>query len=198
MKGPVDVPVTRLLAAASDGDEGARQQLWTVIYGELRRLAQRQLGAAHAGQTLQPTVLVHEAFFRLFGEHPTDWTSRRHFFGAAARAMRQIRVDDVRRRNRLKRGGNHRRAETVDDLAVSDQDPVELLAVSDALGRLEQEDARQAEVVLLRYFAGLTEGEVATVLGVSRRTVQVDWRLARAWLHRELSKGDTRFVSADP
>ncbi len=191
---PTSNPITQLLAAAGEGDEAAQRQLWAVIYDELRKLAQSQMAAEAAGHTLQPTALVHEAFFRLFGDAEAEWSSRKHFFGAAAKAMRQIRIDDARRRNRLKRGGGERPGVLADEPPVFDQDPTEVLAVHDALDRLEGEDSRKAEVVMLRYFAGLTEEEAASALGVSRRTVQIEWRLARAWLHRELSKGDTGFV----
>lgn len=192
---PTTNPITQLLAAAGEGDEAAQRQLWSAIYDELRRLAQSQMAAEAAGHTLQPTALVHEAFFRLFGDENAEWSSRRHFFGAAARAMRQIRIDDARRRNRLKRGGGEYLRALADEPPVFDQDPTEVLAVHDVLDQLEQEDSRKAEVVMLRYFAALTEEETASALGVSRRTVQIEWRLARAWLHRELSKGDTGFKS---
>ncbi len=189
-------PITQLLAAANDGDESAREQLWSAIYHELRGLARKMTAGEAHGRTLQPTALVHEAFFRLFGRDSPDWSSRRHFFGAAARAMRQIRIDDARKRKRLKRGGDRAREGPGAGQVLFDHDPVETLAVSEALDKLESGDPRQAEVVMMRYFAGLTEEETAGALGVSRRTVQNDWRLARAWLHRELSKGDTDVHSA--
>lgn len=186
-------PITQLLAAANGGDESARQRLWSAIYDELRGLARKMTAGEAHGRTLQPTALVHEAFFRLFGRNGQDWSSRRHFFGAAARAMRQIRIDDARKRKRLKRGGDRVREGLGAVQGLFDHDPIETLAVSEALDKLESEDPRQAEVVMMRYFAGLTEEETAGALGVSRRTVQNDWRLARAWLHRELSKGDTHW-----
>ncbi len=191
MPTPNDSPITHLLVATGDGDESARTQLWTVIYGELRRLASHQMSAEAGGHTLQPTALVHEAFFRLFDGKDVDWANRRHFFGAAARAMRRIRIDDARKRKRLKRGGEQQRVSLDDAPAFFQQDPTEALAVDEALERLEQEDSRKAEVVMLRYFVGMTEEETAAALGISRRAVQGDWRVARAWLHRELSKGDT-------
>ena len=128
---------------------------------------------------------------RVGGRGGGGWFSRRHVCGAAARGRRQMRVDDVRKRKRLKRGGDRDREGLGAAQALFDHDPIETLAVSEALDKLESEDPRQAEVVMMRYFAGLTEEETAGALGVSRRTVQNDWRLARAWLHRELSKGDT-------
>ena len=190
-------PITQLLSAARGGDESAQEQLWTVVYQELKAMARAQLGKEAAGKTLAPTVLVHEAFFRLFGQEPTAWSNRRHFFGAAARAMRQIRIDDARRRKRLKRGGENNPAALEEEPPVFDQDPAEVLAVHEALEELERRDGRQAQVVMLRYFSGLTEEETAAVLDVSRRTVQIDWRLARAWLHRELSLRDTSFTEVD-
>jgi len=184
-------PITRLLVKAKGGDEPARRQLWSAIHDELRAMARRQMAEEGPGHTLQPTALVHEVYFRLFGANQGEWNDRRHFFGAAARAMRQIRVDDARKRGRLKRGGDRARERLGDVQALFDHDPLETLAVSEALDKLEAEDPRQAEVVMMRYFAGLTEEETAGALGVSRRTVQNDWHLARVWLHRELSRGDT-------
>ncbi len=154
-------------------------------------MAHRQMAAEAAGHTLQPTALVHEAFFRLFGNGELQWSSRRHFFGAAGKAMRDIRVDDARRRNRLKRGGGERPGALAEEPPAFDADPSEVLGVHEALGKLEQKDPRKAEVVMLRYFAGLTVDECATALDVSSRTVDKEWRFARTWLHRELAKGDT-------
>ena len=191
MSEPTSSQLTQLLVAAGDGDAEAQGELWSIIYDELRAMAQRQMAAEAAGHTLQPTALVHEAFFRLFGGDEPQWASRRHFFGAAAKAMRDIRVDDARRRNRLKRGGGERPGALVDEPAWFDGDPAEVLAVHEALDKLEQQDPRKAEVAMLRYFAGLTVAECAGALGVSARTVDNDWSFARVWLHRELSKGDT-------
>ena len=184
-------PVTQLLVAVGQGEAGARERLWEAVYDELRSVARHQMADEATGHTLQPTALVNEAFLRLVGEGKADWSSRRHFFGAAARAMRRICIDHARTRNRLKRGAGQHPGRLVEEPAVSLGDPAEMLAVDEALDKLEQEEPRQAEVVMLRYFVGLTEEETATALGVSRRTVQTDWRMARAWLHRELSDGDT-------
>lgn len=192
MADPCISPITRLLSSARDGDKAAHEQLWSLIYDELRRLAQQQMAAEAPGHTLQPTALVHEAYFRLFGDTKVEWSNRRHFFGAAAKSMRQIRIDDARKRKRLKRGGSDGSAHLDGDPAIFDQDPTEVLAIHEALDKLEADDPRRAEIVMLRYFAGLTVEETATAIDLSRRTVQVEWRLARAWLHRELSKGDTR------
>jgi len=183
-------PVTQLLTAVSTGDAGAEDRLWSLIYDELRRLAQHQMAAEASGHTLQPTALVHEAYFRLFGENPVQWSSRGHFFTAAAEAMRRIRVDDARKRKSLKRGGGRRCGSITDDPSVFDQDPVEVLAVGEALEELAKTAPRQTEVVKLRYFTGLTRDECAAVLEVSPRTVDNDWAIARAWLHRKLTNGD--------
>lgn len=183
-------PVTQLLVAVGRGDAGAREELWTVIYEELRAMARRQL-AAEAGGTLQPTTLVHEAYLRLTADEDVRWENRRHFFAAAAQAMRRIRIDDARKRKRLKRGGGAKPGPLQEAPPVFDQDPTEVLAVDEALTRLEREAPRKAEVVMLRYFVGLTVDETAEALGLSPKTVDNDWRIARAWLHGELSKGDS-------
>lgn len=175
------------MAAVGQGEAGARERLWEAVYDELRRVARQYMANEAAGHTLQPTALVNEAFLRLVGDGKVNWSSRRHFFGAAARAMRRICIDHARTRDRLKRGGGQHPGRMVEEPAVFAGDPSEMLAVGEALAKLEQENPRKAEVVMLRYFVGLTEEETAGALSVSRRTVQTDWRLARAWLHRELS-----------
>ncbi len=188
---PTENPLTELLAAVGDGDATAQGKLWSVIYGELRCVAQHQMADEVPGHTLQSTALVHEAYFRLFGDNKVQWANRRHFFAAAAEAMRRIRVDDARRRGRLKRGGGERPSPILDGSPVFDQNLTEMLVVDEALNGLEQTDGRKAQVVKLRYFAGLTVDECAAALEVSPRTVVKDWAFARACLHRELSKGDT-------
>ena len=180
MASPTENPLTELLAAVSNGDPAAQGELWSVIYGELRRVAQQQMAGEAPGHTLQPTALVHEAYFRLFGDNKVQWANRRHFFSAAAEAMRRIRVDDARRRGRLKRGGGERPGAMLDAPPVFDQDPTEMLVVDEALSGLEQTDTRKAQVVKLRYFAGLTVDECAAALEVSPRTVVKDWAFACA------------------
>ena len=182
-------PVTQLLAAASAGDATAQDRLWATVYDELRRLAHGQLAHDACGVALQTTVLVHEAYLRLLGPegNPANWENRRHFFAAAAEAMRRIRVDDARTRKRLKRGGGQAPQPLIDEAGADGGDPDELLAIDDALNKLAALDARKAEVVKLRFFAGLSVDETANALGVSPRTVDNEWRFARAWLHRELS-----------
>ena len=197
---PSEKPLTQLLAAVGRGDGAAREKLWSLIYGELHNLAQHQMADEASGHRRQPTSLVHEAYLRLMGGENIQWANRRQFFSVAAQAMRHIRIDDARKRNRLKRGGKGK-PQRLDEasahpqngwgIAVFDQDPAEVLAVNEALDRLKQTDPRKAEVVMLRYFAGLTVDETAEALEVSPRTVDSDWRFARLWLHRELSKGDT-------
>lgn len=188
---PPSESVTQLLAAASQGDASAQNELCRLVYDELHALAQRQMAREAPGRTLQATSLLHEVFFRLTAGEAVQFENRCHFFGAAARAMRQVRIDDARGRNRLKRGGGRRADSMQGDPAAFDQDPAVVLGIDEALKKLERVDSRMAEIVTLRYFAGLTEEETAALLGLSRRTVQMEWRLAKAWLHRELSKGDT-------
>ncbi len=140
--------------------------------------------------TLQPTALVHEAYLRLFPQKPTEWSDRSHFLACAARAMRQILVDHARRRNRHKRGGDQNRIPLESGVAfVSDEQPGVLLALDEALTRLEALDARQASIVELLYFSGMTQQEAAEALEVSPRTINREWRLARAWLREEVAKG---------
>jgi RNA polymerase sigma factor (TIGR02999 family) len=191
MSAPNPETVTQLLVAAGQGDAGADDRLWSLVYDELRRLARRQLANEGQGCTVESTALVHEAFLRLVGSEPVEWSNRRHFFASAARVMRHIRIEDARRRGRVKRGGGQRPDPIRDEPAIPENDAIEVLAIDEALKKLEQTAPRQAEVVMLRYFAGLSVDETAQVLGVSARTVDYEWRYARAWLHRELSKGDT-------
>ncbi len=203
-------PITELLAAVRRAEEDAPGRLWAAIYDELRRVARNQLRGEAAGRTLQPTALVHETYLRLFGNSQVEWANRRQFFAAAAKVMRCIRIDDARKRKRVKHGGpgagrdSHAgvgpskdsrpsdwpsvRVGEWDEPAAFDQDPAEVLAVDEALKKLEEFDPRKAEVVTLRYFAGLTRDETAEVLGVSPRTVDSEWHFARAWLHRALSE----------
>lgn len=157
----------------------------------MRGLAKRQLAAEAPGHARQATSLVNEAYLRLTAGENVQWSNRRHFFGAAAQAMRRIRVDDARKRGRVKHGGGQKRRPLEEAPGVCDQAPAMVLALSEALDRLERRDARKAEVVMLRYFGGLSIDECANALGVAPRTVDSDWRMARAWLHREISKGDT-------
>ncbi len=179
-------PVTELLRAVGGGDLAARERLWETIYQELHRLARRQL--THDGCGLRTTTLVHEAYLRLTDDGAMSFENRRHFFAAAAKAMRRIRVDYARMRRAVKRGAGRRPADLNGDvLPVEADDPVALLALEEALQQLESEDASAAEVVELRYFAGFSIDETAEAMGVSPRTVDMRWKYARAWLRRQLS-----------
>ena len=179
--------ITQILKAVARGEKEAGDRLWKLVYGELRSIAAAQMAKEASGRTLQPTALVHEAYFRLFGKNGAAYENRAHFFSSAARVMRQIRVDDARKRKSLKRGGGNKPGELIEEPAVFDQDPTEIIEVHEILDKLEEVDPLKAQLVMLRYFAGLNTDECAAALGVSRRTVTNQWQLARAWLYRELS-----------
>jgi RNA polymerase sigma factor (TIGR02999 family) len=183
--------VTGILSAIEHGDPSAAEQLLPLVYDELRLLASQKLAHEQPGQTLQATALVHEAYLRLVGaEQCQHWHSRRHFFAAVAEAMRRILIDRARDKRRLKRGGTWRRLR-LDDIDLSVAEPPDDLPIFDeALQKLAQEDPLCAELVKLRFFAGLTLEEVATALGIARRTADRYWAFARSWLYDELSKGD--------
>jgi RNA polymerase sigma factor (TIGR02999 family) len=160
--------------------------LFTHVYGELRRLAQARMALERPGHTLQATALVHEAYLKLIGGADLEWRSRAQFFAAAAEAMRRILIDHARSKGRVKRGGGRRRLSLdVLDLAI-DGSFEDFLSVEESIRRLEKRDERMAEIVKLRFYAGLSEAEIATVLGVTDRTVRRDWVVARAWLQKEL------------
>ncbi len=182
--------VTRVLSAIEEGDPEAASQLLPLVYDQLRELAAHKMAVEQPGQTLQATALVHEAYMRLVDvEQTPHWESRGHFFAAAAEAMRRILIEQARRKRSLKKGGEFVRIE-LDDVAqesgVADRD--ELLALDEALTKLAIEDAGAAELVKLRYFAGLTVQEAADALGISSRTAKRNWAFARAWLQRELDR----------
>lgn len=181
-----DPGVTRVLQAAAAGDAEAAAALLPLVYQELHRLAQARLRRTPPGNTLQTTALIHEAYLKLVGDGDPGWSGRHHFFGAAARAMREILVDQARRKAAAKHGGGLRRVDLDEGDIVLDEAPERVLALDEALRKLEAEDARLGEIVMLRYFAGLTQGETAAALGVSERTVERDWRYIKAWLRREL------------
>jgi len=182
-------PVTQLLQAASDGDPRAAADLLPLVYDELRKLAQARMAKTPPGNTLQPTALVHEAYLRLIGDESTPWNSRGHFFAAAAQAMRQILVDQARRKSSRKHGGEYRRIELGDAEPVFEaEDETDILKLDLALSELQHTDDRKAKVVMLRYFAGLTNDQTAAALDVSVPTVEREWRFARALLFTLLSK----------
>lgn len=178
------------IQAEGPGDPAATRRVFEAAHTELRRLASRLLSRERADHTLQPTDLVHEAYLRLINAGQVGWQSRAHFFGIAARAMRQILVEHARRRAAAKRGGNPQRVMLEDGLGLRAQDAIEMLELEEALNRLAEVDERSARVVELRFFGGLTVDEAAHVLGVSRRTVHDDWRVAKMWLRREIAGGE--------
>lgn len=181
--------VTRLLNEVARGHKGAEERLIPLVYAELRKLAGHYMRAESASHTLQPTALVHEAYLRLAGPTRTDWESRAHFFGVAAKVMRQILVDHARSRDAAKRGGGVTPL-PLDKLGEgpgTPATPVDLLDLDEALTRLALLDERQARIVELRYFTGLTVEDTAQLLDLSPRTVKREWRLARAWLYGELT-----------
>ncbi|APZ96920.1 ECF-type sigma factor [Fuerstiella marisgermanici] len=180
--------VTQILSRIEDGDPHAANQLLPLVYEELRKLASSRMSQEAVGQTLQPTALVHEAFMRLVGsESGQDWDNRGHFFAAAAEAMRRILIDNARRKNSAKRGGDQARHDLRDDDAVLHPDNSDtLLALDEALTRFAEVEPDMARMVELRYFTGLTIEETAKVLGVSPRTTKRNWAYARAWLKRAM------------
>ena len=183
--------VTRLLDEVVAGRSQAASDLLPLVYAELRRLARAQMARLRPGETLQPTALVHEAYLKLVGSADPGWSGRGHFFGAAAQAMRELIVDHIRRKSAVKRGGGLPKLELDSANAVAAAAPglEDALAVDVALARLEAEHPRRAKVVVMRYFGGLTEEEIAEALGVTVRTVEREWRFARAYLCGALSDG---------
>lgn len=178
--------VTHLLSSLAAGDRQASEQLLPLVYDQLRRAAQQKMAQERTSHTLSATALVHEAYMRLVGDDDVKWDGRAHFYAAAAEAMRRILIEHARSRNRVKRGGDRQRVPlSVVDLAA-DPDPDQILSLDAAIERLGKEDPRLAEIVRLRFYAGLSVEETASALGVSDRTIKRDWAFARAWLHRDL------------
>lgn len=186
---PADV--TQLLIAWSSGDQAARERLISVVYEELHRLARRYMRNESPGHTLQTSALVNEAFIRLVDQSNVHWQNRSHFFGIAAQMMRRILVDYARSRNYAKRGGGARKLSLEEGLIVSPERSEEVVAVHEALERLAKIDPRQAQIVELKFFGGLSNEEAAAVLAVSPGTVARDWTMAKAWLRREISKSSS-------
>lgn len=184
----VDKPdVTLLLTAVSAGDREALTKLLPIVYDELREHAAHLMWRERMGHTLQPTALVHEAFMKLVQQERVQWTGRAHFFAVASNLMRRILVDHARAHRADKRGGGADRVSIEEGLGLAVGHDMDVLAVDRALERLAELDPRQAEIVTLRFFGGLSVEEVAAVLGISRRTVEAEWTMIRAWLRRELS-----------
>ena len=186
--------VTQILEAIGAGDAEAKDRLLPVVYQELRRIARARMAGERADHTLQPTALVHEVYIRLLGTENPRWENRAHFYTAAAEAMRRILIEQARRRARQKRGGDLRRVELGSAVGSYEPPSEELLALDEALTRLELLDSEMSYVVKLRYFAGLTIEETAHALQTSERTVSRLWRGARAWLHSELAAASSRIA----
>ena len=178
--------ITGILKRASSGDDSAVKQLMPLVYDELRALAESYLQQERPDHTLQATALVHEAYIRLIRQEDVEWQNRAHFFGVAAQAIRRILVDHARGHERAKRGGGRQRVRLDEDVAPAEQRDLNLLALDEAMKKLADFHQRAARVVELRFFGGLSREEVGEFLGISLRTVGADWRLARAWLRREL------------
>jgi RNA polymerase sigma factor (TIGR02999 family) len=179
--------VTRILQSIESGDPKASEELLPLVYEELRRLATHRMAQEPPGQTLQPTALVHEAWLRLTGNENVKWQGRAHFFGAAAEAMRRILIDIARRKRAARHGGGQQRVDLDEIELAAEVGDDDLLAVNEALEKFAAADRQKAELVKLRYFAGLTIDEAAEILGISPATAKRHWTYARAWLFREIS-----------
>ena len=184
--------VTQVLTAVSAGEHGAVDELFPVVYDELRALAGHYLRRERCDHTLQTTALVHEAYLKLVNQHEAKWRDRAHFFAIAAQAIRRVLVDHARTRKRRKRGGGRGEVSLSIATPIFHDHDVNLEALDEALDRLEKSTPLEARIVELRFFAELTEQEIAEVLGISDRTVRRHWNYAKAWLFREIKKGDTR------
>ena len=187
MQNPPDI--TALLQDWSDGNQDVLEKLMPLVYEELRRQASQFLRRERQGHTLQATALIHEAYLKLIGQNQVEWQNRAHFFAIASTAMRRILVDHARERHREKRGGSAENLAIDEAMQISaNEKSIDLIALDEALNRLAKLSERQARVVELRYFSGLSNDETAEVLGVSNGSVRNDWNIARAWLKQEISK----------
>lgn len=183
--------VTRIISAIQKGEAAAGQELLPLVYDELRKLAAQRLRHENAGHTLQATALVHEAYLRLVDvDQPQQWNGRGHFFAAAAEAMRRILVESARRKRNLKAGGDRHRVDVAEQEVAIPGANLDLLALNEALEKLRLRDRRQADLVNLRFFAGLTNDEAAAALGISPSTADSDWAYARCWLRLEMGGRD--------
>ncbi|KAA3604305.1 MAG: RNA polymerase subunit sigma [Planctomycetota bacterium] len=187
---PPAAEVTRLLQALSQGQEQVAGELYEILYSELHRMAGFYLAREKSSPTLQPTALVHEAFLRLTAGENREWNNRQHFLAVAARAMRRVLIDAARRRSAGKRGAGARPVSFNEQLDGADERNEYLLALDEALRQLESFSPRQAKLVELRFFTGMTMAEAADVLKISIATAERDWTVARAWLHRQIQRGD--------
>jgi len=181
--------VTRILNAIEEGDAQAAEELLPLVYEELRHLASRKMSRESPGQTLQATALVHEAYIRLVGSETQNWKGRTHFFSAAAEAMRRILIENARRKQRLKHGGGQKKVDLEDAEPAVAEPAEDILALNEALEKLALEDPTKADLVKLRYFAGLTVKQAAEILGISQATAERYWSYARVWLFYEIKKG---------
>ena len=186
MPGETVSDITLVLQAIGRGDGRASEQLLPLVYGELRRLAAARMAQERPGQTLQATALVHEAWLRMVADGDRTWENRAHFFSAAAEAMRRILIENARRKSRLKRGGGQLRVD-IDELNLAAATPDDkILLMNEALERLEAEDAEKARIVVLKFFGGMTNHDVAKTLGVTERTIERQWAYAKAWLFQNI------------
>ncbi len=181
--------VTRILIAIEQGDAKAADKLLPLVYEELRRLAAQKMSQEPPGQTLQATALVHEAYIRLVGDESPNWSGRGHFFAAAAESMRRILIENARRKQRRKHGGGHQRVDLDDADVTIEESSTDIIALDEALAKLAEEDPVKADLVKLRYFAGLTIEQAAKILQISRATADRYWSYARAFLFHEINKG---------
>ena len=188
MSLPTQAQITDLLIAWGDGDQAALERLFPLVYDELRRVAAFYLRRERSDHTLQPTALVNEVYLRLFDQRRVGWQNRAQFFGVAAQMMRRILVSHARSRHAAKRGGSDQRITLQDELAATDQRDVNLLALDDALSKLETIDPEKSKLVELRFFSGLTVPETAEVMSISPRSVDRQWQTAKAWLYREIAR----------
>lgn len=184
------IKITHLLSKSQAGNPRAAEELLPLVYEELRSLARSRLAREPAGQTLQPTALVHEAYLRLVGDHDPGWNGKGHFFAAAALAMRRILVERARRKNRLRHGGDRNKVDLEFADIAFEETHDDLVAIDQALLQLESEDPRKGQIVNLRYFAGFSEQEVADILGLSLSTIEREWRYSRRWLYTQLTQGN--------
>ncbi|MEW6743703.1 MAG: ECF-type sigma factor [Planctomycetota bacterium] len=191
MAGEAERDATQILHSLTRGDTSALSRLMPLVYDELHALAAQCLAKARPDQTLQPTALVHEAYLRLIDQSRVRWESAAHFLAVAAQAMQRVLVDHLRNRHARKRGGDWRKITLAEDVALSRERDVDVLALDEALTELAALDERQSQIVVFRFFGGMRMEEVAQVLGISKRTVEEDWRMARAWLHWKLTRGQT-------
>ena len=178
--------ITKLLIAWRNGESTALEELMPLVHRELKQIARRYMRHQRVGHTLQTTALVNEAYVRLVDSNRVNWQDRSHFYAISAQLMRRVLVDAARRKNSAKRGGERVQITLSDDLKTTPDSEADVVALDEALKRLAEMNARQCQIVELRYFGGLTEDEIATTLNISTRTVRRDWNLARAWLFREL------------